>query len=94
MKDLYEKLLVQKDVAEWRWMKRQVESGRCIVVDKKLDLIAVGVAVASDDTNSVSEWINNKLLTKPSIEQIEEWDRDLTKKFSVLVLSPYVLIQE
>jgi len=33
-------------------------------------------------------------LTKPSAEQIAEWDGDREKRFLCLIVSPYVLIQE
>ena len=47
-----------------------------------------------DDVGAIEQWITRGMIGKPSGSQIDMWDHDRSKKFSMLVISPYVLIQE
>lgn len=86
-----EKLL---DEAEWEWLMPHVQRDVVVVVDPGLDLLDVGVAIASDNTTSVQHWIGEQLLQKPSPEQIVEWAGDRTRRFKALIVQPYVLVQD
>jgi hypothetical protein len=86
-----EKLL---DEAEWEWVMPHVQRDVVVVVDPGLDLLEVGVAIASDNTTSVQHWIGEQLLRKPSPEQIVEWAGDRTRRFKALIVQPYVLVQD
>lgn len=94
MKKTREELAVQVDVARWDWLRAHLERGGLIVVNRGLDLVDVGVRIASDDTAAVGDWIQSGLLAKPSAEQISAWDDQADCSFSTLIISPYVLIQE
>ena len=85
-----EKLL---DEAEWEWLMPHVQRDVVVLVDRGLDLLDVGVAIASDNTTSVQHWIGEQLLIKPSPEQIVEWADDRTQRFKALIVQPYILIQ-
>ncbi len=82
------------DEAEWGWLRAHMERGGLIVVSRKLDLVETGLKIADDDSAAVRGWIDVGLLTKPSPEQIASWDLECGRKFQVLIVSPYVLIQE
>jgi hypothetical protein len=82
------------DVTEWWELRAHLERGGVIVVGADLSLVDAALKIAADDTASVSQWIDKGALAKPSLQQIEQWNSDNKKSFSVLIVSPYVLIQE
>lgn len=89
-----EKLAHTIDVAEWGWLRAHLERGGLIVVAPDLDLAETGRKVAADDTDAIRPLIAAGRLAKPSREQVAAWDKKRAKKFRMLIVSPYVLIQE
>ncbi len=89
-----EELARSVDEAEWGWLRAHLERGGLIVVGRGLDLVDAGLKIAADDSAAVRGWIDARLLTKPSPEQVASWDLDPGREFQVLIVSPYVLIQE
>lgn len=94
MQDLRTELTQILDEAEWEWLIPHVQRDAVILVPIELDLVNVGIAIASDDTPQVEQWIDQQLLAKPSVTQIGEWNGEITKLFLTLIVQPYVLIQE
>ncbi|NEU76333.1 DUF2288 domain-containing protein [Hassallia byssoidea VB512170] len=94
MQDLKAELTQNLDEAEWEWLIPHVQRDAVILVPIELDLLNVGIAIASDNTPQVQQWIDEQLLAKPSVAQIGEWNGDRTKRFNTLIVQPYVLIQE
>jgi hypothetical protein len=94
MQNLRSELAESLDEAEWNWLKPHVQRDAVVVVDRALDLLDVGVALASDDVLSVQHWISEQLIRKPSQEQLSDWNGDQTKRFQALIVQPYVLVQE
>lgn len=94
MQDLRTELLENLDEAEWQWLIPHVQRDAVIVVALKLDLLDVGVAIASDNISSVQNWINEQLIFKPSVAQMADWNSDRTKRFNALIVQPYILVQE
>lgn len=94
MQDLRTELLENLDEAEWQWLIPHVQRDAVIVVALELDLLDVGVALASDNISSVENWINEQLISKPSAAQMADWNSDRTKRFKALIVQPYVLVQE
>ncbi|NOQ41317.1 MAG: DUF2288 family protein, partial [Desulfuromusa sp.] len=64
-----------------------------IVVSTKLDLVAVGVAVADDDKNLVETWVSANQLGKPTEKQVESWEQEPDKRFQMLIVQPFILLQ-
>jgi len=89
-----EELALNIDEARWQWLKPLLERGALITVAAALDLAAVGESIARDDSMTISAWISADKIGKPTTEQIAAWDNDPQKKFLMLIISPYVLIQE
>lgn len=89
-----EKLAAEMDTAEWQWLRAHNERGALIVVNRGLDLAEVGERIAADDSPLVQRWLVSNLLAKPTAEQAAAWDREPGRRFSMLVISPFVLIQE
>jgi len=89
-----EELALNIDEARWQWLKPLLERGALITVAATLDLAAVGECIATDDSMTISAWIAAARVGKPTAEQIAAWDKEPEKKFLMLIISPYVLIQE
>ncbi len=94
MQDLRAELAENLDEAEWSWLIPHVQRDAVVMVATQLDLLDVGVAIASDNTSSVQHWIGEQLIYKPSPGQLSEWNGDRTKRFNTLIVQPYVLVQE
>ncbi len=82
------------DEAEWGWLIPHVQKDSVIVVSAELDLIDVGVAIASDKVSQVQNWIDEALIAKPSAAQMGEWNIEREKRFNTLIVQPFVLVQE
>jgi hypothetical protein len=94
MQDLRAELTQNLDEAEWEWLITHVQRDAVILVPIELDLVDVGIAIASDNILQVQQWIDEQLLAKPSVAQIGEWNSDRAKRFKSLIVQPYVLVQE
>ncbi len=94
MSDLRTELTANLDEAEWGWLIPHVQKDQVIVVTQGLDLLDVGVAIASNQVSSVEQWIDLQLIAKPSNTQIGNWNSDRTKRFHALIVQPHILIQE
>ena len=94
MPDLKERL--KKDVAEISWKDLQPHAKRdaVIVVKSELDLPEVAVAIAEDNTTLVQGWIGDRSIAKPTSEQLTNWNSTLQKQFTVLIVQPFVIVQE
>ena len=93
MQDLRSELAESIDEAEWNWLIPHAQRDALLVVTAELDLIDVGVAIASDDVPTVQHWIGKHLISKPSPIQLTDWNGDRTKRFKTLIVQPYVLMQ-
>lgn len=92
--DLRSELRAAIDEAEWNWLEPHARRDSVILVSPGLDLVDVGVAIASDNTLHVQRWIEEALIQKPSPIQLSDWTQAQTKRFNALIVQPYVLVQE
>ena len=79
---------------EWQWLRLHLERDAVIIVAPQLDLAAAAARIAADDTEAISAWIADGRLRKPSLEQIGAWNAEPGRRFRLLIVQPYVLIQE
>lgn len=93
MQDLRAELAEMVDQAEWEWLMPHAQRDAVVIVDPALDLLDVGVAIASDNVTAVQHWISEQQISKPSPEQISDWSTDRTRRFNALIVQPYVLVQ-
>ena len=86
----------KRDLAEvnWRELKIHLKRDSIIVVSAELDLVDVGVAVADDDKSLVEAWITASQLGKPTEKQLESWEQESTQRFQMLIVQPFILIQD
>jgi len=89
-----EELAKTIDIAPWDLLRAHLERGGVVIVNRELNLADVAWSVAEDQKEIVERWLANSLISKPSIEQIKEWDDNKRKLFSIIVISPFVLVQE
>lgn len=80
--------------AEWSWLSPHATRDALVVVDRRLDLVDVGYAIATDDVPKVDRWISEKLLAKPTAQQMASWIEADQKQFKALIVQPYVLVQD
>ncbi|MDK9716308.1 MAG: DUF2288 domain-containing protein [Trichlorobacter sp.] len=92
--DAMQGLAEQVDTAQWQWLRAHNERGALILVEGMLELVEVGERLVADDSTAVQSWLASQLLSKPTAEQIAIWNAEPDKLFSMLVVSPFVLIQE
>lgn len=92
--DLRAELAQMVDEAEWDWLIPHAKRDALVIVDPNLDLLDVGVALASDNVVSVQRWIAEQLVYKPSSEQLSDWGRDGSRRFNALIVQPFVLVQD
>ena len=94
MAELRAELAKDLDEAEWEWLIPHVKRDSVLIIAKELNLVDVGIAIASDNLLSVQHWISEQLIQKPSETQLSDWNSSPQKRFNTLIVQPYVLIQE
>ena len=94
MAELRAELEKDLDEAQWEWLIPHVKRDSVLILAKELNLVNVGIAIASDNLQSVQHWISEQLIQKPSETQLSNWNSDPQKRFNTLIVQPYVLIQE
>jgi hypothetical protein len=91
--DLRAELAANLDQAEWSWLMPHVERDVVVVVTPELDLLDVGVAIASDHVLLVQRWISESMIHKPDPAQVADWNQNPNISFLALIVQPYVLVQ-
>jgi hypothetical protein len=94
MKNIREQLSELIDRAELEWLKPHIQKDVVIIVVPELDILDVGVAISSDNTQSVQHWISEQLLVKPSPDILNRWNTNPNQEFQALIVQPYILVQE
>ncbi len=94
MPDIRAELSENVDESEWDWLIPHVKRDVVIVVSPQVDLIDVGVAIASDKISDIQVWMDEALITKPSNTQLGDWNTNRSKRFNTLIVQPFVLVQE
>ena len=86
---------LQEELApmDWATIIPHAKRDAVIVVDGNLDLITVGMAIATDRVNQVNHWISELLIHKPSESELTAWNDQPDREFQTLIVQPYVLIQ-
>lgn len=84
----------QVEEATWPLLKPHYNRGSLLLVDNSLDLLEVARAMAGDQVELVSGWLESSLIRKPLQVEASRWDRtpDL-KMANFTIVQPYVLFQ-
>lgn len=78
---------------DWEPLAPHANRGGLVLVDPRLDLVEVAVAVAQDEAAVVRGWMEAQQLRKPTEEQIEAWGSETEERFTIVIVQPYVLAQ-
>ena len=78
---------------DWRPLAPHAKRGGLVLVDSRLDLVEVAVAVATDESRLVQQWMEARQLVRPTEDQIESWHGETEERFTVVIVQPYVLAQ-
>lgn len=82
------------DTAPWDWLRAHLMQDSIIIIDSKLVLHEIAEKMVKNDTVYIEHLINNQLISKPSAQQISLWNSTPDILFSILIIRPYILIQE
>ncbi|MFT3772207.1 MAG: DUF2288 domain-containing protein [Minicystis sp.] len=77
----------------WSDLAAHAARDALIVVADDLDLLDVGVAVATDDAPRVERWIADQRIKKPSTDDLARWSAEPAAMFESLIVQPFVLIR-
>jgi len=89
-----EEMALTIDEADWSSLRAHLNRGGLILVDDSLDLADTALKVAADDIPIIQHLLEIGMIGKPSESKIRTWEENVNKKFSMLIVSPYVLFQE
>jgi len=78
---------------DWKPLSPHAKRGALVLVDARLDLVDVALAIANDDAERVRQWMDARQLLKPTEDQIARWKGEAEERFTVLIVQPYVLAQ-
>ncbi len=67
--------------------------GALVVAAADLDLLDAAVAIAEDDVDAVTDFIESGRLAKPSLGDLASWCVDEERRFQFVIVRPYVLAQ-
>ena len=77
----------------WESIKELSEEDSIILLNNELDIIEVALEMAMDNETKVDSWIEKKLISKPTQEQLDVWEVNKSKSFlNVSISAANVLI--
>ena len=92
---LCEKLAGEVDRVSWRPLIPHQQRGHLWLLQEGMNLVRVGLAVAQDRVDEISQWIQSGQLRRPSEEEVQAWDSDpVAQHFEFLIVQPFVLALE
>jgi hypothetical protein len=82
------------ELVAWHWLRPHQQRDALWVVAVGLDLEIVGAALTRDNAAAVRAWLADGSLCKPTKEQLDRWESDPLHSLSMLIVQPFVLVQE
>jgi hypothetical protein len=82
------------ELVAWHWLRPHQQRDALWVVAAVLDLADVGAALTRDDAAAVRAWLADGSLCKPAKEQLDRWENDPLHPLAMLIVQPFVLVQE
>lgn len=93
MTDLRDKLRSELMPSEWKMLAMHHRRNAIFIVDEHLELLEVATAVAEDRSPMVQAWIEAGRITRPTPEQVAQWETEEGARFLSVIVQPYVLAQ-
>lgn len=85
------KLLEELETVDGEALVPHFERGALVFVGPKIDIIDAGVAFATDNKNSVADWLQSGDIWKASDKDKESGQLNAKNSFQFLILQPFVL---
>jgi len=77
----------------WADLRKHLARDVIIIVAPETAILDAGMAIAENNQDQVTTWIQDGVLTKPNTQQLEHWEKNLNLPFLSLVVQPFILIQ-
>jgi len=90
--ELRQRLLGETARAPWVELQRFFAQGLVLAADGRLDLIEVGVVLATDNTAQFLLWREQGLLDQVSDEQASRWHESDARLWT-MVVKPWIVVQ-
>ena len=90
--ELRKRLLGETARAPWRELQRFFAQGVVLGVAQELDLIEVGVVLATDNTQQFTTWREQGLVDQVSDAQASDWHSGDVRLWT-MVVKPWVVVQ-
>ncbi len=90
---LHAKLNSETGRLHWRELERHFARGAVVKVAPGMDLVAVAVRFARDDTAAIAAWLQAGQVGRASTEDAVTW-QGRQSTFWAVVVAPWVLVQE
>lgn len=94
MQDIQDQLAKEIAQVEWQDLIPHAQRDAIIVVTPYLELLEVGLALAQDNSSAVQYWISERLIAKPSAQELSDWHTQPHQTFKTLIVQPFVLVAE
>lgn len=96
MNDIHQlnKLKTEISDVEWEFLRPHYARGGLLLVSPVLDLPLVAFCFATDKKYAVESWLKQKDISPVTDEEVKIWDANPAKRFSFLIVQPYVLAQQ
>jgi hypothetical protein len=84
----------QIDVCEWQIIQPHIEKANLFIVADELDFADVAHTIAQDNADKVRTMLSKNHIFRLEPEMLHIWNQMSDKKFRLIILAPYLLIQE
>lgn len=78
--------------APWSMLEAHAKRDGIILVDPSLELLDVAVAIAEDDGDAVSRWMQEGRLTKPDAQAMAAFEAQKERQWPFAIVQPFVLV--
>ncbi|MBC98582.1 MAG: hypothetical protein CME63_12600 [Halobacteriovoraceae bacterium] len=92
--ELKEKLSSEVLETNWKPLAEHFARGVVYYLEPELDLVEVGESMATDSVSQIKRWLDDGLIYTPTPQQATQFHEDQDIKFDMLIIEPYVLIQQ
>ncbi|MBV71119.1 MAG: hypothetical protein CMH52_07180 [Myxococcales bacterium] len=92
--ELETELKAQIGTADWPLLAMHARAGNLIRLSAKLDLLDVAVAVALNDTKTISGLLTRGLLNKPDPTLQDELASLKGRFYQFVIVAPFILVQD
>ncbi|WP_322015818.1 DUF2288 domain-containing protein [Paraburkholderia sp. J12] len=90
---LYARLLGETAKIDWQDLERFFAQGKLLSVARDFDLVSVAEAIASDDTERVTQWLSAGHVERMQAATAADY-ADRKPELWAVVVSPWVCVQE